>query len=58
MLYSYFRVLPQRQNFTCRRFGALSVPYLGNFLLTPPMKMEMTKCSETSVNKILTRKAP
>jgi hypothetical protein len=46
MLYAFFRVVPQRLNFICRRFGTES------FHTYQPMKMEQTECSETSAYKI------
>jgi len=58
-LYSYFCVIPQRLNFICRCFGKLCLcHFIGCisrkkfFLLTPPMKMEQTECSETLEYKI------
>jgi hypothetical protein len=47
-IFSFF-VIPRLLNFMCRRFETLS-----QFHLTPPMKMELTDCSETSAHKIPT----
>jgi len=52
----FFWVIPQRLNFMCRRFGTFCSILKGgiSFLLTPPVKMELTGCSETSGHKIRT----
>ena len=59
----FFCVIPRRLNFICRHFGTFCVFHLHGqigmkkefFLHTyPPMKMEQTKCSETSAYKIQT----
>jgi hypothetical protein len=63
MLHSFFCTIPRRLNFICRRFGTPCSIFIGGvptissqlfFLLTPPMKMEQTECSETSGYKIQT----
>ena len=53
MLYSLFWVIPRRLNFMCRRFGTLFHLHRWD-ALTPPMKMELIECSETSAHKIQT----
>jgi hypothetical protein len=56
MLYSFFWVIPQRLNFICRRFWTLFYLHKPckqeDYLLTPPMNMGQTECSETSAYKI------
>jgi len=63
MMYSFLCVIPRCLNFICRLFGTLcsvfidGVPTISSllfFLLTPPMKMEDTVCSEISGYKIHT----
>jgi len=51
MLYVFFRVIPRRLNFICRRFGTLCPFYLHR-QLGAPMKMEQAEYSETSAYKI------
>jgi hypothetical protein len=46
MLYSFFWVIPQHLNLLFKQEEV--------FLLTPPMKMELTECSETLAQKIQT----
>ena len=63
----FFWVIPRRLNFIFRRFGTLFSIFIGSvsrknnrseisswlfFLLTLPMKIEQTECSETSIYKI------
>ena len=56
--YSFFWVIPQRLNFVCRHLGTLCSIFIVGVsrknLLTLPMKMEQTECSETSAYKIQT----
>jgi hypothetical protein len=60
---SFFCVIPRLLKFICRRFGTLCSIFIGGvptisswlfFLLTPPIKMEQTECSEMSAYKIQT----
>ena len=48
-LHAFFWVNPRRLKFICRRFGPLCLLHLHTY---PPMKMEQTEWSETSVYKI------
>jgi len=56
MLYSLLWVIPGRLTFICRHFGTHCLFQLRRWckLLTTPMKMEQTVCSETSAPKIQT----
>jgi hypothetical protein len=58
LLYSFFWVIPWHLNFACRHLGTLCPIFIGGVsrknLLTPPMKMEQTECSEMSAYKIQT----
>jgi hypothetical protein len=46
MLHSFFRVIPRRLNFMCRRFGILCSIFTGRL----KNLWKETKCSETSVD--------
>jgi len=55
MLYSFFWVIPRLLNFICGRFGTLCQFHLHRLCKpTPPMKMDLTECSETLEHKIHT----
>jgi len=62
LLYSLFWATPRLLNFIYRRFGTLYSIFIGGvsrfFLLTLPMKMDRTECSETLVYKIQTGESP
>jgi len=51
MLYSFFRVIPRRLNFMCRRFGTLCSIFKSCVHTTHE---DGAECSETSVYKIQT----
>jgi hypothetical protein len=49
-------VIPRSMNFMCRHFGTLCQVQLDRRCkFTPPMKMDLTVCSETSAYKIQTQ---
>ena len=63
-LYSFFWTIPRPLNSMCGRFGTLCSIFIGGVskcgvngsnLLAPPVKMELTVCSETSAYKIQTQ---
>ena len=55
-LFYFFWLIPRRLNFMCRPFATFCSIFKGgiSFLPTPPMKMELTVCSETSAHKLQT----